>query len=77
MLVQREKHLNKFIQWRIYILVYVNTVINIYSTQGCMHLSNINFWILQLICAKKFILNKGTLLAKEKPSQVSVIVRKV
>ena len=46
-------------------------------TQGCMHLSNINFWILQLICAKKFILNKGTLLAKEKPSQVSVIVRKV
>ena len=42
-----------------------------------MHLSNINFWILQLICAKKFILNKGTLLAKEKPSQVSVIVRKV
>ena len=59
--------------------MYINTVIYIYeeSTQGCMHLSNINFWILQLICAKKFILNKGTLLAKEKPSQVSVIVRKV
>ena len=61
--------------------MYINTVIYIYEetvrTQGCMHLSNINFWILQLICAKKFILNKGTLLAKEKPSQVSVIVRKV
>ena len=60
--------------------MYINTVIYIYEetfNQRYMHLSNINFWILQLICAKKFILNKGTLLAKEKPSQVSVIVRKV
>ena len=57
--------------------MYVNTVIYIF-TYSFIYIYQIStFRYYNRYTLKKIILSKGTLLAKEKPSQVSVIVRKV